>query len=283
MVKKVRYPDFVVGGAPKSGTSSLYFWLSEHPQICGSRVKETFFFADEVNRFNTNRNFITHGLEAYSHFFKDCGDDVKAFEATAHYLYYNTAREELNRLPGKTKMIFILREPVAQIYSHYKMVKYRIKTFNGSFEEYLATPSATFQVEYAHYLRSWLETFGKDRVKVLIFEELMKNKQAVLKEVCNYLGVNDSFYEAFDFQHRNESVAIKSGWLHKTGLKLQPLIPHRIQKTLLPLYMKLNSGALKTSEQQDDTELKESLVPLAKRVKAELTELMPELNLSYWN
>lgn len=282
MSKKIRYPDFVIGGAPKSGTSSLYFWLAAHPQVCGSRVKETFFLADEVSRFNKDRNFITHGLAAYGHFFKDCSSDKKAFEATAHYLYYDIAREQLAAMPTEPKMIFLLRKPAAQIYSHYRMVRFRMKSFEGSFEEYLTNPRATFQVEYATYLKKWINTFGRDRIKVLIFEDLMKNKKKVLQEVCEYLGVDGSFYDDFDFQHRNETVAIKSGWLHQMGLKLQPLVPHGVQKVLLPLYLKMNSGRL-PERGENDSEIMKTLEPLSRRVQAEMKELMPELDLSYWN
>jgi hypothetical protein len=70
----------------------------------------------------------------------------------------------------------------------------------------------------------------------------MSRKEVVMKDIAEYIGVDPSFYTRFDFEHRNESVAIKSGALHQLGLKLQPLIPHAIQRVLLPIYMKLNSG-----------------------------------------
>ncbi len=282
MSKNQRYPDFVIGGAPKSGTSSLYFWLAEHPDVCGSKLKETFFFVDKISRFNNRRNFKEHGLEAYGHFFESCDKNHLAFEATAHYLYENTAREQLNLLPTKPKIIFILREPAAQVYSHYRMIKFRTKTFKGSFEQYLQRSNATYQVEYAYYLKTWLETFGKERVKVLVFEDLMEGKEKVVKEVCEFLGIDGQFYEGFDFQHRNETVAIKSGWLHQTGLRFQPLIPHKLQKVLLPFYLRLNSGML-PSRNDKDTELLGSLKPLSQRIKGELQELLPELDLSYWS
>ena len=59
-------PNVIIAGAPKCGTSSLYFWLSAHPEVKASMVKETFFFADEVNRFNKNANIIEHSLADYS-------------------------------------------------------------------------------------------------------------------------------------------------------------------------------------------------------------------------
>ena len=57
-------PNVIIAGAPKCGTSSLYFWLSAHPEVKASMVKETFFFADDVNRFNKNGNIIEHSLQA---------------------------------------------------------------------------------------------------------------------------------------------------------------------------------------------------------------------------
>ena len=63
-------PNVILGGAPKCGTSSLYFWLAAHPDCFGSPKKETFFFADAVNRFNVSANSHNHPVEAYQSFFK---------------------------------------------------------------------------------------------------------------------------------------------------------------------------------------------------------------------
>lgn len=278
----IRFPDFIIGGAPKCGTSSLYFWLADHPQLCASKVKETNYFADKVGTSNAERNFINNGVDDYSHFFKHCNNQVKAYEASSHYLYDENALNHLTALPTNPKFIFILRDPKAQIHSHYRMLKYRVKRFNGDLNEYLERPNVTYQAEYVTFLKKWYNKIGADRVKVMIFEDLMKNKESNLLSVCDFLGVDKSFYKNFDFQHRNETVAIKSGWLHKTGLKLQPLIPTSVQKALVPLYLKMNSNALpkKTDEEQKALE---KLNPFAERIKKEVNAFLPDLDVSSWN
>ncbi len=281
MDKNLRWPDFIVGGAPKCGTSSLYFWLSAHPEICGSKLKETFFFEDKVSRFNTQANIIEHELEMYCRYFSHCGNDVKAFEATAHYLYYENARKWLRNLPTTPKIVFILREPSAQMYSHYRMVRYRIKTFNGSFQEYVEADNVRFYVEYAKYLEPWLKEWSSERVKILLFEELMSSKKEVMADLALFLGVGNDFYHTFDFEHRNETVAIKSGFLHKMGLKLQPLISHRVQKLLLPFYLRFNSSGL-PGKSGEEKEILRKVKEEFKKDQEILKSLLPDLKIDKW-
>ena len=92
-----RLPNAIVAGAPKCGTSSLYFWLSAHPGVCPSPVKETFFFADDVNRFNREANILEHDLTAYGRYFEKCTHAAIRLEATAPYIYYEKA---LAHIPG---------------------------------------------------------------------------------------------------------------------------------------------------------------------------------------
>ena len=121
-------PNLIIGGAPKCGTSSLYFWLAAHPEVFASKTKETFFFSDRVNRFNKYSNCIEHNLEKYSNYFKLASNQHKIlFEATAAYLYSENALRNFASFKNPPKIIFIFREPSAQIYSHYKMEKYRTK------------------------------------------------------------------------------------------------------------------------------------------------------------
>jgi hypothetical protein len=235
-------PNVVIGGAPKCGTSSLYFWLAAHPEVYGSPKKETFFFADKVNRFNSGANVHQHDMASYEAFFKGGEEATVRFEATAHYLYEKTARHHFSSWSTPPKMIFLFREPSKQMYSHYKMERYRTKRIDMPLEEYIQRPQITDHVDYAKHLKAWLAVMPEGHVRCWSFEDFMSRKVEVMQEIAQYIGVDPNFYDGFDFEHRNESVAIKSGALHQLGLKLQPLIPHALQKAILPLYMKLNSG-----------------------------------------
>ena len=104
-----RLPNAIVAGAPKCGTSSLYFWLSAHPGVCPSPVKETFFFADDVNRFNREANILEHDLTAYGRYFEKCTHAAIRLEATAPYIYYEKALAHIPGLVSQPKVLFVLR------------------------------------------------------------------------------------------------------------------------------------------------------------------------------
>lgn len=282
MKTEVRYPDFVIGGAPKCGTTSLFFWLASHPQTCASKVKEPHFLLDAIWPENEKANFKTHGIEAYSQFFKHCEADKLAFESTAQYLYHQNAREQLLGLPTKPKVIFLLREPSAQIYSHYLMMRYRTQNAVMPLREYLKLPFVLEYVEYAKYLKPWLESWPKNRIKVLLFEDLMKNKTERMQEVADFLGVGTEFYTHFNFEHRNETVAIRQRWLHQLGLKLQPMVPHLLQRALLPLYLKMNSKGT-PPKPEDELQIIAELKERYKNQQIQLAALLPGLPVHLWN
>jgi hypothetical protein len=259
----------------------LYFWLSAHPEVYGSPKKETFFFADKVNRFNAEANVHEHGLERYSKFFEDGAGAAVRFEATAHYLYEGKALEAFSNWSEKPKVIFLFREPSKQMYSHYKMEKYRTKRVDLPLEEYVKLPKIANYVRYAEHLKPWMDVMPQGHVGVWMFEDMMSRKVEVMKEIAAFLGIDTSFYDGFDFEHRNESVAIRSGVLHQLGLKLQPLIPHGLQKALLPVYMKLNSGG-RVQDDAGDAEVLAEFKAAWSHQGAALKELVPEFPAERW-
>ena len=276
-----RFPNLIIGGAPKCGTSSLYFWLSAHPEVYGSPKKETSFFADKVNRFNAAANVHEHQLDAYLQFFKDAGDAKIRFEATAHYLYEEQALKAFSEAAVPPKMIFLFREPSKQMYSHYKMEKYRTKRVNMALEDYIKLPKIDMYVDYATYLKKWVDAMPEGHVRIWSFEDFMSRKVEVMQDIADYLGIDSSFYTDFDFEHRNESVVIRSGALHQLGLRLQPLIPHFLQKMLLPVYMKLNSGG-RAPDNVADVPVISAFKSAHAHVGADLKALFPEIRLEKW-
>lgn len=277
----------VIAGAPKCGTSSLYFWLAAHPEVCASHVKETFFLADDVSRFNKDLNYAKDGLLAYKRHFKNCNNAKIVFEATAPYIYYKTPLEVLPKLNPVPKIAFILREPAKRLYSKYVFSRYKLKNYSGSFLEYTSLSGEKFSgkhVEegfYANYLNEWISVFGVENIYVLTLEALMENQSKTMQEFANWLEISKNFYRDFDFNKRNETFGVRSTGLHRLGLKIQPHIPYKIQDTLIPLYQKLNGTAIpKISEEESRllAELKSLYMPH----NVHLQELFPSLNLSFW-
>ena len=276
------YPNLVVAGAPKCGTSSLYFWLAAHPEVAASREKETFFWAPDVNRFNTRCNHIQHGPDAYSSLFAHTAGAKVRFEATAPYIYYSEAWTGLSRLPEKPLVLFVLREPAARTQSQYLFELHRTKRINATFSDYLKGPHILNHGHYMRYLAEWEANLGRDHLIIWQFEKVMRDPRSAMKSLAAQLGIDPGFYDDFDFAVRNETVAIRSKLLHTLGLRLQSMIPLAVQDALLPIYLKLNgAGRPKAS-----AELKAQTVALKAEFAAsnrELAARFPEsIDLELW-
>lgn len=266
------YPNLVIAGAPKCGTSSLYFWLAAHPEVAASREKETFFWAPEVNRFNARCNHIQHGPEAYASLFTHTAGAKVRFEATAPYIYYPAAWNGLASLPHKPRVLFILREPAARTQSQYLFERYRTKRISTSFGDYLKDPMILDHGHYDRYLAEWDSALGRENLIIWQFELVMRDPRSAMKSLAAQLGIDPGFYDHFDFAVRNETVAIRSKGLHQFGLKLQSMIPLAVQDVLLPIYLKINGAgrpkatdALKAQTSALKAEYAESNRELAKR------------------
>lgn len=282
------FPNTVIIGAPKSGTSSLFFWLSAHPDVCGSKTKETYFLADGVSKFNRGLNYIENGLNAYSKHFEHWNGESIRVEATAPYIYMDNPIEILPKLESKPKVIAILRKPAERLYSHYKFNRYRMKNIDMSFEEYLNPENIPTgwkdyleQTDYPIWIEKWQKAMGKDNVLVYQMEEMHKDKVQFMKRVARDLSIDPSFYESFDFFHRNKTVAVKSKKLHRLGLKLEPLVPQWLQEKIIPIYLGMNSSKVPGITEEEKA-LKEKVTRDYATSVNKLKELVPSLNLELW-
>ena len=285
-------PNTVIIGAPKSGTSSLFFWLNAHPEVCGSRVKETFYFHDRVHpRFNKNANFIKHGLSKYPDFWSHYAQEKIILEATAQYIFLNNPMVELSKFPSPPKIIILLREQSSRIYSLFKFNKYRLGQVekNVSFETYIgernnnvleANPLA--QSNYLEVIKRWDEKFGKENILVYQFEKMQKDKVSFMKQVALDLAIDESFYNNFDFFKRNETRSMKNHKLHRLGLKIQPYVPQWLQeKIFVPFYLAINSSKAPAIT-ADEKEYLQRLKNEFKSSNKQLAAIYPQIDLELW-
>ncbi|MGB0175877.1 MAG: hypothetical protein ACPF9D_01845, partial [Owenweeksia sp.] len=134
---------------------------------------------------------------------------------------------------------------------------------------------------YSQHLKKWFENYDRQKVKVYLFEDMIKDPSSFMVKVADELGIDSSFYRQYGFPKRNESVAIKSGFLHRMGLKFQHLIPFGLQKSLLPVYLKINSGSIPRITEEDRKVVQQWKESYTSSVN-ELKEMCPELNLELW-
>ena len=206
-------PNFLVVGAAKAGSTSLYHWLKQHPDVFMPKWKEPCYF---VNNYGVGE------WEEYVSLFQP-GRDKKAIgEASATYLANPISPQWIYEKLGDISIIIVLRNPVERIFSLYRHgLQYgyeTIPTFEGALrEEELRLRSDAFRENAPHYLldyayfttglyygqvKRYLDTFS--RVKIYLFEDLVGSKEQTYKDLCRFLGINDDFVP--DFKHNNASI-----------------------------------------------------------------------------
>ena len=306
-------PNLVVAGAPKCGTSSLYRWLADHPQACGSAPKETFYLMDEGHPLaRRGSNFRACGLEGYAEFFADCDAGARVrFEATTHYIYQRTALEVLSNLETRPRIVFLLRKPSERVYSSFRYSQNNLAnvrrelTFarfvelsklngNGGDADWDELAGASAYVlrndigfsRYVEYVVPWVERFGRGRVDVLLFEDLKANPRAFMKEFAARVRIDASFYDSYDFPLKNETFGVRYPSLHRGVRKLNELVPAAgLKGALKKVYLRAQSGGASDGKSAGKTpedaraleELEREFRPFNRRLADELG-----LNLSAW-
>lgn len=199
--------DFMIIGAQKSGTTSLYRLLEQHPSLCFSKTKEPNFWCDKD---------WSKGIDAYHSLFQQ-KENVLYGEASTSYTLLPfkeisggsaNGRFSSDKLPYKLtnigiwddlyeynpslKFIYIVRRPFERIVSNYKHF-YQRGYINSGLDD--AVVSERFLIDFTRYytqISPYLERFGKENVLLLNFDDLKNNQLGIVKQVTEFLGINMS-------------------------------------------------------------------------------------------
>ncbi len=223
----------IIGGAPKAATTSLFNYLADHPEICPSNRKETYFFARDFDYQNVCTSNKT--LEAFENYFTHYREENKwKIEATPYTLYADDAAQTIAALLQNVSMLFILRDPVDRMFSNYQMRKQRqtSHSHNTTFEEFVdgqlkdnvKLPNSLMLGCYIKYLRPFYDVFGRDKIIILFIEELMANPTAELQKLCVHLGIDENFYSNYSFNVYNKSINPRFAILNKAYIGLEPIV-----------------------------------------------------------
>jgi hypothetical protein len=200
-------PDFLIIGAQKCGTTSLYQYLSQHPQIRPAAQKEVHFF----------NFFFSKGVDWYLEQFpnRTAGAGWLTGESSPYYIFHPLVAQRVWRLFPEVKLIVLLREPVARAWSHYHH-EVRLGYEKLCFEDAIALEPERLQGEtekiltdetyysfnhqhctylsrgkYAEQLLRWMELFPKKQFLILKSEEFYANPAESVKPVFEFLGLPD--------------------------------------------------------------------------------------------
>lgn len=247
-------PNFLVIGAQKSGTSSLYRYLGAHPQVFMSRIKEPKFFALNGNglSFNAPADFPDKVIrvadqDEYEALFDFADDEEVLGEASTWYLHSKEAPGRIKRHIPQAKLIAILRNPVHRAYSNFRFNRtyLQIEPLSRFFKAVHAEEKRrqegwghpwyyAYKGMYFTHLKRYYDLFGRDQIRVYLFEDLKADPASLIQDIYRFLGVDDTFLP--DFSQRYN---VSSGSTHSDSLHTFLDEPHPVKAFVKPLVPQL--------------------------------------------
>jgi len=298
----VKLPNFLIVGAAKAGTTSLYFYLKEHPEIFLHERKELRFFSQMRGNFkgpgdeDVNRT-ITKTIEEYKKFFLSTKNKKTIGDVSPDYLYYfKNSIKNIKRFLGDPKILIILRNPIDRAFSHYlHFVRDGRETlsFEGALKEEGKRRALNWEWAwyykdvgfYYNQVKAYLENFSK--VKVYLYDDLKKDPLSLVQDIYRFLEVDDSFIPKSVGEKFNVSGIPKNKFLHeflttpniiKSTMKplVKLILPKRTRQRFINKVLQRNF-----KKPQIDPSTKQYLLNLYKEDIVELQNLIGR-NLSSW-
>jgi hypothetical protein len=239
----MKLPNFFIVGAPKAGTTSLYAYLDQHPQVYMSPLKETHYFCSEVRQENFSeeeRPRITRDTNAlkeylrgdlrekrfgglvsswedYLKLFRNVSDEIAIGEATPHYLWSETAPRDIAARIPHGKIIIMLRNPVDRAFSDY-LHMVTVGAIRRSFREQIDANlhcndkrigTAWPFLEYGRYheqITRYMREFPRSQMHISFYEDFERAPGPLLANLYAFLGVDGGF--AADVSHRHNEPRI---------------------------------------------------------------------------
>jgi len=274
-------PTFILAGVEKSGSTSLYHYLSQHPDVFMTTPKEPNFFLGSGPVYKES---------AYRSLFDGARSDQARGEASVGYMNDPQTAPRIRTLVPDVDIIVILRHPAERAYSHYNMlvgsgaipnVPYidalREAERNGNFVN-TGIPTS----HYYESLKKFTEVFG-ERLHVHFFEDLKTAPMGILRSIFRQIDVDPSFAPDLSEAH-NRSYRPKNDWLHvilhesrhwKTTVKA--LLPERIVRPLRRLLGRANRASVPPLPEEA-----RALVTEVLRDDIRRTEDLLRVDLSHW-
>ena len=256
------WPNLWILGPPKCGTSSLFRWLADHPQVAAASEKEPFYLVDPESPFRRpEANFTDHGFAGYDRYLPEPCPQPFRLDGTTHTLFQRTAVEVLADLDPAPWAVAVLRKPSERIYSSFQFTRHVLAALDPTlgFAEFCELrergDTATLErrsrrprslwvllrdLEYSDYHR-WLEPWHRglgDRLRLLVFERLSAEPKTVTT-LASELGLDPTFYDDYDFPRLNRTFRARSPWLHRWARALRPRVPrHPATLALYRFYLR---------------------------------------------
>jgi hypothetical protein len=246
-------PNFFIIGAARSGTTSLYLYLEQHPDIYFPEVKELNFFS--------NPRYWNKGLDWYESRFNPQNTGVPRLgEASTSYTrapFSQGVPEKIASYAPDAKFIYIVRNPIDRFISHH-LHRVQVGQETRSISNIIANlinEDFAWQGCYNYQIEQFLKFFNPDQIYVVSMEELSQSPDSLVKKIFQFLGVRDTvrIEKSGRVFNANKITTKKSKW----GLKILSFFRRNLQQRSLPYRLKrfIQSSAEIGSTRLDKPEL----------------------------
>jgi sulfotransferase family protein len=230
-------PDFFLVGVFKGGSTALYEQLRRHPQIFMPFHKEPLFFGDDLTR-----RYGRMSLDDYMRLFRDAKPGQRIGEASTWYMYSTSAGREIKEFAPDAQILVVLRNPVDVMYAQHNQLIFNAMETITDFGEALDAEEDRRQgrrlppwpinvenlfyrhsVRFADQLERYFEVFGRDRVHVMLSDDLRRDGAGVVRECLEFLAVDPTLAAAPPTA--NESRRVRSARLQRFIFMPRILMP----------------------------------------------------------
>lgn len=235
-------PNFLLVGAPKAGTTAVAQFLSEHPDIFMSEIKEPLYFIPDILETTSRKDPMFKVLsnnarltkEEYYSLFNGVSSERRIGEATVHYLYhYDKVIPKVLSELGDIQIIIVLRDPALRAFSNYS---YQSRGQLTTFEESLELEEERINLGYNSFwyykavgnyyepIKAYLASFSY--VHICLYEDLQKDPVKFMKDMYAFLNVDSSFVPQVATRHnktirpKNKLIHFIYYYKHKLGIRL---------------------------------------------------------------
>ncbi len=263
-----KWPNLFIVGAGKAGTTSLYEYLKKIPEIYMSSPKEPNYF-NKISMADDHPLPKVRTEEKYLELFKNIKDE-KILGDASHYLRDPDAPNLIHQVSPKAKILISIRDPVERLFSEYLMHFSRgfiSSSFSQEIENNIQNGPNPHKNGikmdgslYTESIKRYWKIFGHEQVKVIIFEEFIKNEKATIVEILKFLEL-DKTLSNFSAKKHNPYVtsrgSIAQQILNSKKIKriARALMPESTRRTLA-YYILLDKSKPKMSEKDRETLIK---------------------------
>lgn len=258
----MRKPDFFIVGAPRCATTALHNYLGRHPDIYVPKVKESHHFATDL----LGRDDCYRSTDNYLALFACATNEIIIGEASVFYLYSKYAARNIYDFNNRARIIVVLRNPTEMLASYHAQLLYKgdeyIRDLNVALEaeeqrrKGLMLPRKIRFKEKLYYsdivcfseqLKRYLDTFGKQAVHVVIYDDLKLNPEVVLRQALEFLGVDPMFQTEFNVinpHKRARSAALRAllrNSPRKTKSVVRTVLPRAVRHEVRNIIMRFNT------------------------------------------